>query len=69
MATQNKSWYKSKTKLGAVLIGAGPILVTLGSMITGDLSWVEGLKFLAPQVGIVLGVFGIRDLPIINSKK
>lgn len=63
----NKKWYQSKTKMGAVLIAAGPVLVTLGGLLQGgDLS--AGVFQLLAEVGVVLAIFGIRDLPFVNKK-
>lgn len=68
MTTEKKSWYKSKTKWAALLIGLGPILATIGSLLNGSIDFGTGLAYLAPQLGAVLAVFGIRDLPFINKK-
>lgn len=69
MSKENqKKWYQSKTKWAALLIGIGPIAVTIGSILNGSIEFVSGLTYLAPQVGVVLAVFGIRDLPFINKK-
>lgn len=69
MKTENKSWYKSKTKLGTVLVGIGPVLATLGAMLSGSVDFMTGVQSLAVQVGVVLAIFGVRDLPFINVKK
>lgn len=66
-AVKNKEGRNSKTKIGAVLIAAGPVLVTVGSIITGDMQLLDGIIRLSTQVGAVLAVFGIRDLPILNQ--
>ncbi len=58
----------SKTKLGAALVGIGAVLGTLGAMIAGELDIGVGITTLMTEVGIVLGIFGLRDLPFINKK-
>ncbi len=68
MMEQKKPWWKSKTKIGAALVALGPLLVTLGGLVSGDISLVSGGQQLLIEVGIVLGIFGIRDLPFINKK-
>ena len=67
--TNEKKWYQSKTKWAAILIGLSPILATIGAMIEGSVDFGTGLTYLAPQIGTVLAVFGIRDLPFINRQK
>ena len=66
---EKKPWYASKTKLGAVLVGLGPVLITVGGMISGSLDLGPGLVDLATELGIVLAVFGIRDWPLLNKLK
>ena len=66
MTIEKKPWYKSKTKWAALLIGVGPVLITLGGIINGSISFGTGMTALATEVGIVLGILGIRDLPFIN---
>ena len=58
----------SKTKLGAVLIGVSAILGTLGGYFSGTLDLGSTIQALITEIGGVLVVFGIRDLPIINKK-
>lgn len=67
--TKEKPWYKSKTKAGAALIGVGAVLGTVGSWMTGSIDTVTALTALMTEVGVVLGVFGVRDWPVINKKK
>lgn len=66
MKKQEKKWYQSKTKWAAILIGISPILATVGGILNGAIDIGSGLVQLSTQVGIVLGVFGLRDLPLIN---
>ncbi len=59
----------SKTKLGAILIGIGAVLGTVGGMLTEVIPVGIGIQTLFVEVGIVVTAFGIRDLPILNLKK
>lgn len=63
-----KKWYQSKTKWAAILIGIGPVIVTVGSILNGSIDFMTGIQSLAPQVGVVLAVFGVRDIPFLNKK-
>lgn len=65
---EKKPFYKSKTKWAAILIGISPILMTVGGMLQGSLDYGTGFMQLSAEVGIILGIFGIRDLPFINKK-
>lgn len=67
MEKEEKKWYQSKTKVGALLVGIGPILVTIGGLLSGTLDFTTAVLNLSVQIGAVLAVFGIRDLPIINK--
>jgi len=67
MTKIEKKWYKSKTKIGALLIGLGPVLVTVGGLIGGSLDLSSAALQLVQEIGVVLAVFGIRDLPFINK--
>ncbi len=64
---QKKAWYKSKTKIAAILLGIGPLLVTIGGLLNGSVNINVGMVRLITEVGIILGIFGIRDLPFINK--
>ena len=66
---KKKPFYKSKTKWAALLIAIGPVLATVGGMLNGSLDFGSGLVQLSAEIGIVLGVFGIRDWNIINGIK
>ena len=63
-----KPFYKSKTKWAALLIGIGPVLATIGAVIGGQANIMTALPVLSAEIGVVLAVFGIRDLPFINKK-
>ncbi len=65
---EKKPWYKSQTKLGAVLVGLAPICVIVGGILLGDIDPLTGITQLAIPVGAILGVFGLRDLPVVNGK-
>ena len=60
-----KSWFKSKTKWAGILAG-------LGLMLPGIISWLNGgeipIANIWAGVTAVLGVLGIRDLPVLNNK-
>ena len=68
MTQDKKVWYKSKTKVGTLLIAIGPVLITIGGLLNGNLDLVSGLTTLSTEVGIVCAILGIRDLPFINKK-
>lgn len=63
---ESKQWFKSKTKWAGIVAGIGLIL-------PGIVNWLNGGQFPMGQVwaGVVaiLGVLGIRDLPVLNQKK
>ena len=70
MAKKNsKKWYQSKTKWAALLVGLSPILTTIAGFLDGSLDFNVAFLQLSAEIGIVLGVFGIRDLPFINKAK
>lgn len=59
-----KKWYESKTKWAGILTGVGIIL-------PGIIRWLNGGSIPIGEIwaGVVaiLGVFGIRDLPVLNK--
>jgi len=59
----------SKTKLGAILIGVGAIMGTVGGMLTKAIPLDVGIQTLLVEVGVVITALGVRDLPILNLKK
>jgi len=59
----------SKTKVGAILIGASAVLGTVGGILTGAIDMMSGIQALIVEVGAVLVAMGIRDIPILNKKK
>jgi len=64
-----KPFWKSKTKVGTLLIAVGPVLVTIGGLLNGTIDVGSGLTALSMEVGAVLAVFGIRDWNIINRTR
>lgn len=67
MAKEEKKWYQSKTKLSAVLFGASAIFGTAAGMVQGSIPIVAGLQTVIIEGSIVLGIFGLRDLPFVNK--
>lgn len=67
--TEKKPFYKSKTKIGTLLIGVGPVLITIGGMLNGSIDFINGLTALSMEVGVVLAALGIRDMPFINRAR
>lgn len=63
----NKEGKMSKTKLGAVLIGLGAVLGTVGGWMSGSIDAVSALQGLLIEVGAVATLFGFRDLNIFNG--
>ena len=62
--TNDKKWYKSKTKWAGLLGGLSAMLPGIIASLNGNyLPIMDVLGGLT----IILGVFGIRDLPIINQ--
>ena len=64
----DKNWYQSKTKWAALLIGVSAALGTVGSYLSGNVDVGTAFNRLLLEVGSILGVFGIRDLPFVNKK-
>lgn len=63
----NKKWYQSKTKWGVLLLGLSAILGTVGGWLSGSIGLSTAITALIAEVGAVFGLFGIRDLPLINQ--
>ena len=59
----------SKTKTGAIIVGLGAVLGTVGAMIEGSIEILTGIQALIVEIGIVVTAMGIRDWPIFNKKK
>ena len=62
-----KQWYKSKTKMGGALLGLSAVLGTLGGALSGSIDWGTAVQQLITEIGAVYGLFGLRDLPVINK--
>ncbi len=56
-----KSWYKSKTKLGAVIGGVGTVLVAAGGYISGEITAPVAFEMGLVGIGALLFGLGIRD--------
>ncbi len=65
---EKKVWYKSKTKIGAALVGISAIAGTVGGYLQGSIDPVNAIRALVIEIGVVLAIFGFRDLPLINRK-
>ena len=63
-----KPWYESKTKIGAALVGLSAVIGTIGSWLQGSIDPGTAVTALIAQVGIVLAVFGVRDMPFVNKE-
>lgn len=57
----DKPWYKSKTKLGAVIGGVGTVLVAAGGYLSGELTAPVALEMGLIGIGSVLVGLGLRD--------
>jgi hypothetical protein len=69
MVLENKTGGWSKTKIGTLLVGIGAVAGTLGGWLTGSLEPMSAFQALLTEVGVVLGIFGIRDIPILQGRK
>lgn len=69
MAEEKKKWYHSKTKLGAALVGLSAIIGTIGGYLQGGVDPTSVFTSLIAEIGTVLAVFGIRDMPFVNRPK
>ncbi len=56
-----KSWYKSKTKLGAVISGVGTVLVATGGYISGEITAPIAFEMALVGIGALLFGLGLRD--------
>ncbi|MFH1917610.1 MAG: hypothetical protein ABIJ14_00675 [Nanoarchaeota archaeon] len=63
-----KPWYKSKTKMGATLVGLSAVIGTIGGWLQGSIDPGTAITALIAEIGVVLAVFGVRDLPVVNKK-
>jgi len=60
---------RSRTKIGAVLVGIGAILGTVGGYILGEIELVKAISLVVSEIGAIFLIFGIRGLPILNGGK
>lgn len=56
-----KPWYKSKTKLGGVLVGVSMITGGIGYYLTGETTGTDAALQIITGVGSILVITGIRD--------
>jgi len=56
-----KPWFRSKTKIGGVLLGASQILSGIGGYLQGDVDGWYALQQIAIGAGIIVALTGIRD--------
>ena len=63
------TWYSSKTKWAGLLIGGSAFLGTLGGWLGGAMDFSTFFTTAMIDIGVILAIFGIRDLPIINKSK
>lgn len=61
MGNGKKPWWKSNTKRGAVIAGAGGILTTVGLIDQGKLDLATGVTLIIAEVGIIWSIVGARD--------
>jgi len=63
-----KPWYKSKTKVGTALVGLSVVIGTVGGWLQGSIEPGTAVTALIAQIGVILAIFGVRDLPFVNKK-
>jgi hypothetical protein len=54
-------WWKSKTKVGSLLLGGGMIMSAGGSYILGNTDAAALIKGITAGIGVILVGFGIRN--------
>ena len=57
----NKPWYKSKTAWGAVLVGGGMVLSSIGGFLLDDIDAAAALMRCVAGIGAILVAVGLRD--------
>ena len=65
--TNGKPWYKSKTKWGGICVGGAGVIASIGGLLQGSLTMEPTIISIIANLGIILAVFGIRDLPVFNK--
>jgi len=63
----NKPWYKSRTKVGAVLVGGGMILTAGGQVLLEEIDLAMGIVAIVTGVGIILAAMAFGMLLKKNS--
>jgi len=56
-----KPWYKSKTKVGGILIGISLITGGAGYYLTGETTSTDAILQILTGLGAILTITGIRD--------
>lgn len=57
----DKQWWKSKTKVGAVVAGIGAILTTGGLILQEKLDFVTGIPLIIAEIGAIWCIIGARN--------
>ncbi|GAH85031.1 unnamed protein product [marine sediment metagenome] len=57
----NKPWWKSRTKVGGVLVGGGMILTSGGKFLLDEIDIVVACVGIVTGIGIILTAIGLRD--------
>lgn len=69
MVLENSKGNWSKTKVGTLLVGIAAVVGTIGAMLNGAVDTMTGIQSLVTEVGVVLALFGLRDIPLLNKLK
>ena len=54
-------WWKSKTKVGAVLVGSSMILGGVGHWLTGEYGALQAIQMVILGVGVLATGIGLRN--------
>lgn len=54
-------WWKSKTKVGAVLVGGSMILGGAGKFLLEELSLVDAIIMIGVGIGLIVESIGLRN--------
>jgi hypothetical protein len=57
----------SKIKVGSFLVALAAIIGTVGGYLSGSIDFTSGLLALAGEIGVLLAVFGISEIPLLNT--
>ena len=63
----DKPWYKSKTKIGAALVGLSALIGTLGGWLSGTIESSQAIMSIIAELGVVLAVFGVMGKIKVNE--